>query len=513
MPNRIVALYIRLSLEDSKTHSLSIENQRKLLNSHIAELPEYECSEVVEFVDNGYSGTNFERPAITKLLDMVAQNEVKLILVKDFSRISRNMLDTGHFIEKVFPLYNVRFISINDFYDSNDFVEDTGGLDVTFKYLINEFYSKDLSIKAKSSKYLKMQKGEYVLENTPYGYNLDENRKMVIDYDVSENVKLIFDLFCDNKKIPEIKKILFDRDILTPARYKASKGKNYYNLSNSENIWNEDTIRRIIYDERYIGTYVIRKNEVTSVGSRKLKKRDEKDWIKIPNSFPAIIDEYTFHKANSLIKRFKSSVGKDVNFLLKGKIFCGICKHSLYRKNIKNAYYYCNYTKNIEDFECNNSQYLEVEMETMIYNILKKQAEIILNAENIDSQKSDVTIDSNEALLKIQQLKNDKKILYERFVDNEISIDIYKDLKRSLDRNLIELENLSSTLEVENKVLLKNKATAKMNVDFANLITKENLLTQKLIDLLIDKIFIYPDKRIEINFLVEDFFHEYYSLS
>ena len=147
MQKYVIALYIRLSIEDYKYDSMSIENQRLVLNEFAAAMPEALNSEVLEFVDNGYSGTNFERPQVQKLIEMVRENRIDCIIVKDFSRFGRNSIEVGYFMERVFPIYGIRFISLNDEYDSAKYYEDTGGINVAFKYLISEFYSRDLSVK------------------------------------------------------------------------------------------------------------------------------------------------------------------------------------------------------------------------------------------------------------------------------------------------------------------------------------------------------------------------------
>ena len=147
----MIALYIRLSLEDYKYDSMSIENQHLALNEFVSSMPESANAEVLEFIDNGYSGTNFERPKVQELIEMVRANKIDCIIVKDFSRFGRNSIETGYFIERVFPLFHTRFISINDDFDSGRLHGDTGGLDVAFKYLVAEFYSRDLSVKSKSA--------------------------------------------------------------------------------------------------------------------------------------------------------------------------------------------------------------------------------------------------------------------------------------------------------------------------------------------------------------------------
>ena len=139
MQKYVIALYIRLSIEDYKYDSLSIENQSLVLHEYAASMPEALNAEVMEFIDNGYSGTNFERPQVQKLIELVRANQIDCIIVKDFSRFGRNSIETGYFIERVFPLFHTRFISISDDFDSSKFKGDTGGMDVAFKYLISEY--------------------------------------------------------------------------------------------------------------------------------------------------------------------------------------------------------------------------------------------------------------------------------------------------------------------------------------------------------------------------------------
>lgn len=140
MQKYVIALYIRLSLEDYKYDSMSIENQHLALNEFVSSMPESANAEVLEFIDNGYSGTNFERPKVQELIEVVRANKIDCIIVKDFSRFGRNSIETGYFIERVFPLFHTRFISINDDFDSDQHKGDTGGMDVAFKYLISEYY-------------------------------------------------------------------------------------------------------------------------------------------------------------------------------------------------------------------------------------------------------------------------------------------------------------------------------------------------------------------------------------
>ncbi|MDR1409906.1 MAG: MobA/MobL family protein [Oscillospiraceae bacterium] len=171
-----VTVNIRLSIEDKKTESLSIENQHMILDCRIDDL-DIPNARILNFVDNGHTGVNMERPAVQEMLDLVRSGGVNLILIKDFSRFSRNAMDSGYFIEQVFPLYQVRFISVSDNFNSEDYLGDTGGIDVAFKFLMYEYYSADLSAKMKSAKRLQMKRGENIVARAAYGYYKAESGK------------------------------------------------------------------------------------------------------------------------------------------------------------------------------------------------------------------------------------------------------------------------------------------------------------------------------------------------
>ena len=211
MQKYVIALYIRLSIEDYKYDSLSIENQSLVLHEYAASMPETMNAEITEFIDNGYSGTNFERPQVQRLIELVRANQIDCIIVKDFSRFGRNSIETGYFIERVFPLFHTRFISISDDFDSSKFKGDTGGMDVAFKYLISEYYSRDMSIKTKSAKYAKMQRGEYQSKICPYGYRKSADGRMEPDPEAATVVQLIFSLSAGGMNAAAITRELFRR--------------------------------------------------------------------------------------------------------------------------------------------------------------------------------------------------------------------------------------------------------------------------------------------------------------
>jgi len=281
----VIAKYIRLSMEDAKTDSLSVENQRLLLDWHIDEM-NIPGAEVLEFVDNGHTGLTFERPAVQELLELVQAGHVNCIIVKDFSRFGRNLLEAGYYIERVFPLYRVRFISISDGFDSNEHEGGTGGLDVAFKLLLHEQYSRDLSRKIKAAKRARALRGESISKNCAFGFK-KVNGRLEIDAPAAGTVRLIFEMYKDGFGLSEIAARLRGDKRPTSGEYK----KRTPNPSCS---WNTAHIFSILRDEQYIGTYIAGKTRCVEVGSGKSVPVDESNWIRIPGHHLAIVERTVF---------------------------------------------------------------------------------------------------------------------------------------------------------------------------------------------------------------------------
>ena len=369
MADYTIALYIRLSVEDEKTESLSIPNQRLILREKAMSLPEWNGAEILEFVDNGHTGTNFERPAVQKLLEMANLGKINCIMVKDLSRFGRNSIETGYFIEKVFPLYHIRFISVSDNFDSAELNGDTGGVDMAFKYLINECYSRDMSIKSKSAKYARFKRGEYQSVVCPYGYQKGDDGRMKPDEETADNVRQIFQWAADGLSAGAIARKLSEMKILTPAEYKASKGKNYHDISRSNGVWCRSAVLRILEDERYTGMYIMGKKHSAEVGSYKMIRNDESEWIKIPDHHTPIISKELFEQAKAKIRKFSVNK-KPREYVLKGKVYCGCCDHALNRRN--DILYACEYGRIATDTECKGVRIRVEDLErTLFINLLR----------------------------------------------------------------------------------------------------------------------------------------------
>lgn len=435
----VIALYIRLSTEDEKVGSLSIENQKYALHQYIESVMDFDGAEVQEFTDNGFSGTSFERPAVQKLLDLVQKGAVNCIFVKDFSRFGRNSMEVEYYLERVFPLYNVRFIALNDGYDSAQFWGDTGGINVAFRYLINELYSRDLSIKYKTAKYTKFRRGEYQSKICPYGYKKGANGRMEPDEEAADTVRLIFGLAQQGLGAKGIIKALHEQGIPTPAEYKAAHGYTGHDISRSNGIWSESTVARILEDERYTGMYIMGKREVTEVGGHHVRLKPESQWIKIPGHHPAIIIREMFEQVQAL-RPHTSCVKRTVNtYPLRGKVFCGCCGHAMPRTSKKNHAYICRHSQVDDTAPCHGLRISETKLERILYDMLLVRLQTLATSENC------VLTSAPEDLgQKIEICKEEKRKLYEQFVAQKINLEDYKNQKSKLDS---ELEQYKQTLD------------------------------------------------------------------
>lgn len=497
--NYIIAIYIRLSIEDTKVKSLSINTQRAALRKHAETLVDNNY-EIIEFVDNGYTGTNFERPAMQELLELVRNCKINCIIVKDFSRFGRNFIETSYFIEKVFPLFHIRFISINNDFDTIKYTGDTGGMQVAFQHLMNEYYSIDLSVKSKSAKYAKMKKGEYQSIVCCYGYKKSANNRLEIDDEAAEAVKMIFDMSLNGMLNSKIAKELYEQNILTPRQYKAKNGNKGYDIARCCNIWNLPGISRILSDERYIGTYIIGKHTVREVGSTKMRLKDEKEWIKIPNHHPAIINEAAFKKVQKVRRTFKSPKNNKKQYPLCGKVICGCCQHTMSRVDRKSPMFYCRHTSIAEKAMCYKLNILEKDLHNMLFEIINKQATALLGIEKLDNINllEDILGKEAEYKTRIQECYDNKLHLYEQYQLRKIHLQYYQTSKAIYDDKLTELKNIYSNISVQSELLKTEKNRKEKLLEIANTVKEQDSLNKIITDLLIDKVLIYPQNYIEI---------------
>ena len=300
MNEYVIAKYLRLSVDDEKSESMSISHQRLLLDKHIDSL-DVPRAEVLEFVDNGFSGTNMERPAVQKLLELLRSGGVNMIIVKDFSRFSRNAMDSGYFIEQVFPLFGVRFIAVSDDFDSDDYKNDTGGIDVAFKFLMHEYYCKDLSLKVSSARRVKMLRGESIPKNAIYGYYKSPQGQWEPDEPAANVIRQIYQMALSGLPATKIKDELFKAGHPTPSEFiKMKRGIEVEPTC----LWHTLGINRILKNEQYAGTYIAGKLKSMDVGSKVRVPVDKSDWIVIPEHHTPIISKEIFDAVQAVLESY-----------------------------------------------------------------------------------------------------------------------------------------------------------------------------------------------------------------
>lgn len=503
----VIALYIRLSIEDYKVDSLSIENQRIMLREYVQSMPEAEAAEVIEFVDNGFSGTNFERPQVQALIEQVRASKIDCIIVKDFSRFGRNSIETGYFIERVFPLFHTRFISVSDNYDSDQLHGDTGGIDVAFKYLVNEWYSRDMSTKTKSAKYAKMQRGEYQSTICPYGYRKGENGRMEPDPEAASVVREIFRLAADGMSAAAITRELYRQGIPTPGEYKAARGNTTYDISRTHGVWCSSSVLHILEDERYTGTYVMGKRGVIEVGGSHVRMKDRGKWFVIPDHHQPLVDAETFQQAQVAITRYFLPAKKKRDYPLKGKVFCGYCDHALTRSTTKEPYYYCRHSQVSKDLSCYGLRVDAVELEKAILDVLQQQAYAAIDeGKNIAVSLCGLQSREYEYKSQASALLDEKRALYEQFLLGELDLENYKTKKAAVDAQLFKLENSHTALKAQIKMEQEQEARYNLRLAAKKEIFNAERINSTLDNLLIDKVLVFHDKRIEICYKVENLF-------
>lgn len=341
MKRYIIAIYIRLSKEDDKwkEESNSITMQRVVLKKYIEE--NFADYEVVEFCDDGYTGTNFERPGMQEMLCRIRDGKIDCVIVKDFSRFARDYVELGSYLEQIFPFLGVRFISVNDGYDSINYQGSIADIDVNFKNLLYDLYSKDLSEKVRASLAIRKEKGQYVSGNSPFGYEKDpeDRHALLIAEDEAEVVRRIFSLTLDGLTSVQVAKLFNKEGVKTPVEFKIEKGRTSRQPKGERFLWSSSTVCQILRNEIYVGNIVQKKYEKDFVGGKNhIKPREE--WLVSYGHHEPIINKEDFDKVQAG-RGQKRPPQTNPPHPLVGKLVCGCCKKSLrYRRGL-NPYFTC----------------------------------------------------------------------------------------------------------------------------------------------------------------------------
>lgn len=512
---KIGVVYLRLSKEDGDVtagtmeESCSIGSQRACIHRFLKK-EGVSPDSFDEIVDDGYSGTNMNRPGMKRLLEMVEDGKVGTIVVRDLSRFARNYLEAGHYLEFVFPVYNVRFISVNDNFDSKALGETTGGLDLAIKNLINQMYSKDISRKIKSAVDLKKLNGEYVYGTAPYGYKKGEKKNtIVVDEPAAAVVRQIFSWAAAGITITQIAKRLNESGIITPSVYLAAVRGKY----KTQPVWNFESVRNILANRIYTGDTVPFKSHVVRVGSDLVKQIPEELQQVIPDTHEGIISREMFYQARMVIKTNHKSKPTAPPNPFTSLLVCGVCGKRLMKGKPQNKNWMCATHRYVPDSECQNVRISEEVLTRIVLRAITTQCQLLdEKIKQVKKQshqaKSNIQILETECVTlrrQIEKADSDKMSLYENYVSGVISKDSFiikkqaaSEQEQSLKIKLRIAEDKLNTLRSRTTTCENQVSVSEWIIQYQNLDT----LTPELTHELIKKIVIGADGyvRIEWNF-------------
>ena len=515
--NKYVYKYYRLSLDDENAvESNSITSQRQIVEGHLSTIPELANMPSIEVVDDGYTGTNFDRPGIKQLLDAARRGEVACIMVKDLSRFGRKYLEVSKYLEQLFPYLGIRFIAVGDSYDSDTHKGTTANLDVPIRNMLNALYSKDVSKKVKSAKQTQARQGKYINAFAPYGYKKDpaDKHRIIIDEPAAEVVRRIFELNCSGKTPKQVADILNCEGIPTPSAYKKKNGSNFKVNTVIGSIWSNIKIISILRNEQYTGTFIGGKEEMGELGTGKRLYKPKDEWIRIENAHPAIITQDTWNMA--LTKRGKQSGrhGKpNVNRILFKRVRCGYCGHVMrYRINAKQDNYTCVTRHYTDEYGCINASYNEQDIVDVVKTVVQSHIDIMFDLKNLSSTMKKISKQTfttsqstiEELDIEIEQMQVSKRQLYERYKKGILDKAAYFKEREAVENKITTKAKEKEALASRNDNKAESLNAAHYFLESFTKLQTDNEPSAEMVNTLVEAIHVYSKDRIEVRFSFAD---------
>lgn len=505
--------YLRLSKEDgdvvtgTETESCSIHSQRLCIHRYLESIGMSPDS-FREIVDDGYTGTTMKRPGMAELLDLVEQGRVRTIVVRDLSRFARNYLDAGRYLEFVFPMYEVRFISINDQYDSALVGESTGGMELAIKNLLNQMYSKDISRKIKSSVDLKKMNGEYVYGSAPYGYRKGDRKNTIeIDEPAAKIVRLIFHWASEGVSNSEIARRLNAEGIPTPSTY-LEKVRGRYK---TRDLWSYESIRNILENRIYTGDTVPFKSHVVRVGCDRTKAVPTDQQVVIHNTHSPIISRELFESARTARKRIAPRKTDPLRqpFVFRSVLVCSCCGKRLVRGKAQNKDWLCTTRRYAPDSACKDVRMKDGKLMEIVTRAIRTQSRL-LDTRLRQMKNSGCSVQSDADVLRseckelrreLDHLQSHKMQCFERFLSGELTKEQFLAIKAEITSSEADItaqlqlaqsrmDVLSAQLESEDKSIADSQHFAEYQ--------ELTELSHELVKQLVKEIIVYPGDRVKI---------------
>ncbi len=517
MGNKKTAIYIRLSDEDNnvdgivKAESNSVAAQRILVRDYMQRNNLPAPADALEYVDDGFSGTNFQRPAFRRMMDDAKSGKIGCIIVKDFSRFGRDHLETGNYLERIFPLLGVRFISVNDQFDSEDCMGMTGGMSVALKNIINSMYSQDLSKKVRSAMGTRAARGEYMGAFAPYGYlkNPDNVHQLIPDKEAAEVVRMIFTMAAEGNKKPEIARFLNEQGIPTCMEHFQALGlKRKSHKEKEKKLWTITTIGDMLKNEAYLGKTVWNKTRQAAVGSKRQIKNDRSEWTIIEGTHEPLVSQELFDMANA--KAFTHEK-KNVPAGRKPQpiLICPYCGRRLTLTSWGNAYR-CGQAAFSGIAECRTIHVDRERLENAVLSCTRTMAGMV--AAEVSRKKKEwsktAAIEEETGKLEVEKkrLSSRKLRLYEDYRSGRITKEQYRKEYENTASRILEIEKRIPELKEEIMQVREQMLHMKeREAELEGLALLDSFDKGKLA-IVIDSVQVYSEERIEIVWKMDDWF-------
>ena len=524
------AIYVRLSKEDgdvkdaAKAESNSISNQKNLIKDFLKDKEDIVV--VSERVDDGYSGSNFERPAFQMMLEDIKKGIVDCVIVKDLSRFGREYIDSGRYIERLFPALGVRFIAINDNYDSLEGKDQSDEIIIPFKNLINDAYCRDISIKIRSHLEVKRKNGEYIGSFAPFGYRKsgEDYHKIVIDPYAANIVKDIFRMKLHGMSQDGIARRVNEMGILPPAEYKASIGSSYQTgfKAKEKSEWTSVMVRRILTNEVYIGNLVQGKRTTPNHKVKKTVLKEECDWVRIEKNHEPVIGDREFETVQRLLSMdTRTAPEHDRVYPLSGLAVCGDCGMPMVRKTSTvggkiYAYYVCSTHKTAK--ECSPHRIPVGKLEETVLFLLQQHISNVLELKKILSFIETVPFQQLD-IRKLEERREKKEMeaercaqlrttLYEDMKDGMISKEDYRELHAAYEARRKNARTAIRQIDLEMEKVLERKNDGSAWLDYFTEHQNIRGLDRFVAVSLIREVRVMDKKNIEITFDFADCYRE-----
>ena len=519
------ALYIRLSREDGdKVESNSITSQREILKEYLKLHPDIELHDF--YIDDGWSGTNFDRPGFIRMMEDIYSGDVNCVIVKDLSRFGRNYTDAGNYLDNIFVRLQIRFIALNNGIDTatNNMNAATRCITVGVQNVINESLAATTSVNVRGTLNVNREQGKFIGSFASYGYMKDPNdhHKLIIDPETAPVVRMIFEKFIDGCSIIGIAKDLNEMGIPNPTAYKKLKGFNYKHPAGKklDGLWPDSSVRRILRNEMYVGNMVQGKNTTISYKIKQCRAIPKEDWIIVEGTHEAIVDRETFDKAQSLFNQFiRKAPQKSEVDLFSGFVRCADCLRAMNKKTNSHPYgtyhyYRCGTSRKMKKSSCTNHTIRIDKMELAVLASIQGMIDSAVEMDKLIKQINSSPVKKKESshicsaidthTAELEKLKGMIIDLYPDWKSGIISKEEYFTLKEQLTEKITSLEKALENLK-------------RTNEEFKNGITEDNdfishfkkygkidTLTRAMVVELIDKIYVHEGGRITISFKFTD---------